>query len=49
MRMVYNNYLNEFEDSFEKSISIHKRWNWETLAETYAIPRLKEIYGELNV
>jgi glycosyltransferase involved in cell wall biosynthesis len=49
MRMVYNNHLNEFEDSFEKSISIHKRWNWDTLAEKYAIPRLKEIYGELNV
>ena len=49
MRMVYNNHLQEFEDSFEKSISIHKRWNWEDVTRKYAMPRLKEIYGDLNV
>jgi glycosyltransferase involved in cell wall biosynthesis len=49
MRVVYNNYLNEFEESFEKSISIHKRWNWEDVTAKYAMPKIKEIYGELNV
>jgi glycosyltransferase involved in cell wall biosynthesis len=49
MRMVYNNALHEFEDSFEKSVRIHKQWNWEDVTEKFALPRLKQIYGELNV
>lgn len=49
MRMVYNNHLDEFEESFEKSIQIHKKWNWEDVTEKYAVPKLKEIFGELNV
>jgi len=49
MRIVYNNHLDEFEESFEKSIQIHKKWNWEDVTEKYAVPKLKEIFGELNV
>ena len=47
MRMVYNNYLQDFEESYTKAIKIHKEWNWEDMTEKYAVPRLEKIYGEL--
>lgn len=48
MRMVYNNYQQEFEDSFIKSKSIHKEWNWEEVLQTYAVPRIEEAYKGLK-
>jgi glycosyltransferase involved in cell wall biosynthesis len=48
MREVYNNREQEFQDSFNKSIDIHKEWNWEDVTARHAVPRIKEIYGDLN-
>ena len=45
IRKVYENYNDQFDESFTKSIDIHKQWNWEEVTEKYAIPRLREIYG----
>lgn len=48
MRKIYDNRDKEFQNSFNKSIQIHKQWNWEDVAAKYAVPRIKEIYGELD-
>lgn len=44
MRQVYDNYEQAFSDAFYDSFKIHRKWNWEEVIETYALPRLKEIY-----
>lgn len=49
MRKVYENREEELEKSANNAIDIHKQWNWEDVTTKYALPRLKEIYGELNV
>ena len=48
MRKVYDNHQQAFEDAWTDSFKIHRNWNWEQVMETYAVPKLKEIYGELN-
>lgn len=46
MRTVYNNYQQQFDDAYAKSIEVHKEWNWQDVIEKYAISRIKEVYGE---
>jgi hypothetical protein len=49
MKQVYENREEEFKKSFDKSIEVHRQWNWEDITAKHAVPRIKEIYGELNV
>ena len=44
MRQVYDNYEQAFDDAWTDAFKIHRKWNWEEVIETYAVPRLKEIY-----
>lgn len=46
IKKVYDNYEEQFNESFTKAVDIHKEWNWEDVTEKYAVPRLREIYGE---
>ena len=48
MRKVYENHEQAFEDAWTESFKIHRKWNWEEVVETHAIPKLTKIHGDLN-
>ena len=48
MRKVYENHEQAFEDAWTESFKVHRKWNWEEVIETHAIPKLTQIHGDLN-